>query len=156
MDSKRRLPLVKTPPAEGDAQGEPRPPWHWVGFGAVAIFVTWLPLSLLAGALASRIATAAQGATHEDLVRAAIQIGIAHTAALALGALAGGFVVGRWGQHGVGVREAALAGLAAACVAVGISCVSFGASAWSLLVVPVAVPMAALGGKLGVRRRARA
>jgi hypothetical protein len=154
MDSKRRLPVLKAPQADAPEE-EPRPPWQWVGFGAVAIFVAWLPLSLLAGALAARLASAAEGGTHDELVRAAIAIRVAYAIELALGAIGGGFVVGRWGAAGVGAREAALAGLAAALVAVGVSWASFGVSAGSLLIVVVAVPMAALGGWLGMRRRAR-
>jgi hypothetical protein len=155
MDSKRRLPVLKTPQADAPDE-EPRPPWQWVGFGAVAIFVAWLPLSLLVGALAARLAAGAEGGTQDDVVRAALTIRVAYFVELALGAIGGGFVVGRWGAAGVGVREAALAGLAAGLIAVGVSCASFGVSVGSLVViVAIAVPAAAIGGWLGLRRRAR-
>jgi hypothetical protein len=52
----------------------------------------------------------------------------------------------------VGVREAALAGLAAALVATLLSWRS-GVSAGALATMAIAVPPAALGGYLGLRRR---
>ena len=55
MESKRRLPVLKTPAEEG-ADEPPRPPWQWVGFGAVAIFVVWTPLAYLAGLAGRRLA----------------------------------------------------------------------------------------------------
>ncbi len=66
--------------------------------------------------------------------------------------------MGRWGTGRVGVREAALAGLVSTVVAVALSAASFAmAPAWLLLtavaLAAIAVPMAALGAKLGVRRR---
>jgi hypothetical protein len=148
---KRRLPLLQS--AEETA-GEPaRAPWQWIGFWTVAIFVAWLPLSALAARLGGVIAARAEGGDPARLVRTGIVVTGAYGVALALGALAGGFVVGRWGAEGVGVREAALAALGATVVAVVISWTSFGVAFGPLLVAVVAVPMAALGGKLGVRRR---
>jgi tRNA-(ms[2]io[6]A)-hydroxylase len=143
MDSKRRLPLIKTT-SEAEEDAPARPPWQWVGFGTVAIFVVWLPLAFLAGVLASRLG----GMATAPVASVAVLI-----AGLALAALAGGFVVGRWGAAGVGVREAALAGLAAALVATGLSLGSPGALAGSVPTVVVAVAFAALGGWLGLRRR---
>src|SRR5579859_1236207 len=58
---KRRLPIIKSTP---DEPGEPpRPPWHWVGFGAVAIFGAWLPLAYAAEALKRRLFGAYLGPT---------------------------------------------------------------------------------------------
>lgn len=139
------------PPAAGDAD-ESRPPWHWVGFGAVAIFTAWLPLAAVAGALARRVATAQVG-DEGQLAGAGASIVAMHAAALAMGSFAGGFVVGRWGGEGVGVREAALSGAAAALAAVGVAWASSGFSPGSLFVVAVAVPFAALGGLRGLRAR---
>jgi hypothetical protein len=73
--------------------------------------------------------------------------------ALGAGALLGGLLVGRWGPAGVGVREAALAGVAATAVAGVVTCVSFGFSPGILLVALVAPPAAALGGRLGLGKR---
>ncbi|HEY5242439.1 MAG TPA: hypothetical protein VIJ22_13260 [Polyangiaceae bacterium] len=144
METKRRLPVLKLPSDDGGDEATARPPWQWVGFGALAIFVVWLPLAFLAAWIASRIN--ASGASQVGAV-------VVLAAGLALAALAGGFLVGRWGASGVGVREAALAGLASAIIA---SAMAFGApgSLWgALATVVVAVPFAAVGGKLGLRRR---
>jgi hypothetical protein len=144
VETKRRLPVLKVPSDDGDDDATARPPWQWVGFGALAIFVVWLPLAFLAAWIASRL-----NASGASPVAAVIVL----AAGLALAALAGGFLVGRWGASGVGVREAALAGLASAIIA---SALAFGApgALWgALATVVVAVPFAALGGKLGLRRR---
>jgi hypothetical protein len=143
-ETKRRLPVLKVPSGDGEDEATARPPWQWVGFGALAIFVVWLPLAFFAAWIASRI-----NASGGSPVVAVIVL----AAGLALAALAGGFLVGRWGAAGVGVREAALAGLASAIIA---SALAFGApgALWGALsTVVVAVPSAALGGKLGLRRR---
>jgi hypothetical protein len=135
---KRRLPVLQAP-ADGDPAEPARPPWQWVVFGALGIFVVWLPLQALAAALAGRSASGA---------------------ALAASSLTGGFVVGRWGAERVGVREATLAGLAATLVAIALSWMSSPITPAPLLltavtVTAIAVPMAALGGKLGLYRRLR-
>jgi tRNA-(ms[2]io[6]A)-hydroxylase len=151
---KRRLPLVKSgPPAGGGEDEPPRPTWQWVGFGAVAIFTAWLPLSALAWLLSSRVRATLGGAAGAAPGRADVVAMIANIAALAVASVAGGYVVGRWGAQGVGVRQAALAGLATALVAGGLSWASYGLSLGQLVVVVVAVPMAALGGRAGLRRR---
>ncbi len=156
MDGKRRLPLLPSGRSSDAPEGEhhePRPPWHWVGFGAVAILTAWLPLSAVAAALAARIVAPPDGDAGR-LARAGAIVVAVHAAALAAACLAGGYVVGRWGGEGAGVREAALAGLAAALVAVCAAWASFGFSPGSLLVVGVAMPFAALGGRRGARARA--
>jgi tRNA-(ms[2]io[6]A)-hydroxylase len=145
VDTKRRLPVLNAP-ANGEDDAPTRPPWQWVGFGTLAIFAAWLPLAFAAAWLASRLD--ADGSSH---VTSVVILG----AGLGLAALAGGFLVGRWGAPGVGVREAALAGLATALIA---SALAFGApgAVWgALTTVLVAVPFAALGGRLGVVRRRR-
>src|SRR5580658_6091664 len=136
MAAKRRLPLA---PSAGDTEADPtRAPWQWVGFGTVAIFVVWLPLSAAASAIASRMLVArGPGPGRAELALAALPIFLGASAlALALAALIGGFVVGRWGGGRVGVREASLAALVAALVAVVASWVSFGVSLGALVVVP--------------------
>jgi hypothetical protein len=149
VDGKRRLPLLRPENADEPA----RSPWQWVGFGAVAIFAVWLPLSALAVKIAARF-----GGREEEssgFGRSAVLVLGSFGAALALGALGGGFLVGRWGGPGVGVREAALAGLVAAVLATLVSWLSFGLAPATLVVAAVATPMAALGGTLGWRRRLR-
>jgi hypothetical protein len=149
VDGKRRLPVLRAENADEPARSR----WQWVGFGAVAIFVAWLPLSALAVKIAARVGTREEEAS--PLGRAAVLVLGSFAAALALGALGGGFLVGRWGGPAVGVREAALAGLVAAIVAALVSWLSLGLAPATLVVVAVATPMAALGGTLGVRRRVR-
>jgi hypothetical protein len=145
MEPKRRLPVLKsTGGPEGDADPI-RPPWQWVGFGALAIFVVWLPLAWLSTLAALRLTHLAQGP-------AALYTLLVSSAGLAVAALAGGYLVGRWGATGVGVREAALAGLAAALVATLLAWTS-GVSLGALVTVAIAVPAAALGGRLGLRHR---
>lgn len=142
MAKKLRLPVLKTQFEVEDA--EPRPPWQWVGFGALAIFVVWVPLAYLTGIVAARF---------ESLAASRLAtLGVA-ASGLAVAALAGGFLVGRWGGKDVGVREAALAGFAAALIATALSLGAPGAWAGAVVTVVVAVPSAALGGRVGLRRR---
>jgi len=141
---KRRLPLLKTHDEGGDEP--PRPPWQWVGFGTVAIFVVWTPVVWFAEVVAARVMAAPELARERAVIL---------SVALGIGALAGGFVVGRWGTRGVGVREAALAGVVAATVATVLSWTTLGLSIGSLVTVVIAAPAAALGGRFGVGRRAR-
>jgi hypothetical protein len=161
--ARRHLPVLKNTEEPAD-DAAARRPWQWVGFGALAIVTAWIPLAALAGLLAVRIAThaVAQGAEDADGQAAGapgtpatvLAVVAVYAVALAIGAALGGFLVGRWGPAGVGVREAALAGLAAALVAGGITWVSFGPSPGALLLAVVAVPAAALGGRSGGRARA--
>jgi hypothetical protein len=144
-DRKRRLPLLDRHP-EGD-QPQARPAWQWVAFGAAAMFVAWLPLSAIAVKIVAGSA-AAQGPTGHATRDAAI-VAFTYGLVLVLGAAAGGFIVGRWGVPSAGVREAALAGLAAALGAVVLSWMSLGVEPALLWVTALAVPAAAIGGLLG-------
>ncbi len=149
METKRRLPLLKQPGDAGDGGGDEapvRPPWQWIGFGTVAIFVVWLPLAFLAG----WVAVSLGGLSTSPLLAISVL-----ASGLAVAALAGGVLVGRWGPDGVGVREASLAGLAAALVATGLSLGSPGALAGAVPTAVVAVSFAAIGGWMGLRMRRR-
>ncbi len=145
METKRRLPVLKAQ-TDSDPQEE-RPPWQWVGFGALGIFVVWLPLAYLAELVVVRLG----GLDQAPLARAGI-----FAASLAAASLAGGYLVGRWGTRGVGLREAALAGLAAAIIATALAWGAVGFSAGALVTVALATPPAALGGWLGLKKRAAA
>jgi hypothetical protein len=147
---KRRLPVLNSPGAPPDEAV--RRPWQWAGFGALAIVTAWIPLAALAGAAVSRLPA---GGGREPSAAAGLALVGLYAGALALGAALGGFLVGRWGTEGVGVREAALAGLGAAAVAGVATWASSGPSAGPLLVAGVALPMAALGGRAGLRARVR-
>jgi peptidoglycan/LPS O-acetylase OafA/YrhL len=147
---KRRLPLLAT---TGDSDEPARPPWQWVGFGALAIFGIWVPLSACAAAIAARVLAHAND--DKALRRAALVTSVIYALELATGALGGGYLVGRWGPANVGLREAALAGLAAAVVLTAVTWASFGPTPGLLLVGLMTPLMAAVGGRLGLRARAR-
>jgi len=146
-------------------EDDDRPPWHWVGFGTLLVFGAWLPLAYIASAVEARmlarfaqasspdaISDAIREASPYDVVRLRYAVLLLLALPLALGAFAGGFVVGRWSKD-AGPREAALSGLAAALVACVLSWIDTGMSAAPLAGVALAVPMAALGGWSGVRKR---
>jgi hypothetical protein len=166
----RRLPVLKATPEEEQGE-EPRPPWHWSGFGAVVTFATWVPLAYVANAImvrlvASHIGEHASIEETADAIRALppgeqtkvwiIQLGIPAIPFLA-GALFGGWVVGRWGGENAGVREATVGGVAAALIVVALgSCTARGVS-WVMIVpIVLSAAMAAWGGALGLRRRVKA
>jgi hypothetical protein len=87
------------------------------------------------------------------LRRAALLASGAYMVELSGGALAGGYLVGKWGPATVGVRQAALAGLTASVALALVTWASYGATVGLLLLALLAPPMAALGGRLGARRR---
>jgi hypothetical protein len=138
MAEKRRLPVLKSEPEPEESS--PHPPWQWVGFGTVMIFAAWLPLAYLAEGIKTRLPPSVAGA-----------IALA-VAPLALAAIAGGFLVGRFGKP-AGPREAALSGLATGLVASVIACGSAGISWTPLVAIAALVPFAWGGGALGARRR---
>jgi peptidoglycan/LPS O-acetylase OafA/YrhL len=147
--AKRHLPLLQ-PTAEGDSDGPPRPAWQWVAFGALAIFAVWVPLSALGGSIAARFLSRAQDA--DALTRAAILTSAGYAIELAAGALAGGYLVGKWGPPHVGIRQAALAGLTAAGALALATWTTLGPTPGLVLVALIAPPMAAVGARLGRRR----
>jgi MFS family permease len=174
VTERRRLPVIQNAPSASPEpaapQGEetPRPPWHWVGFGTVAIFAGWLPLAYVAGAVSARVMAARFG---KDASREQVEIAVAameasekarlmatialpNVLALALAAFGGGVIVGRFGT-GTGTREAALSGAVAAIVA---SIMAWAGPSVSSLVAAavtfaVAIGFAAWGGRLGASRR---
>ena len=162
-DVKRRLPVVKPP--EQNPDEDPRPPWHWVGFGAVATFCAWLPLAFVAQWFSARIVLAQFAGLDPAATQAAIaklpardawklHVGMVapSLAALLLGAAIGGYIVARHAAT-AGVREATLGGVAAGLIA---AVLAFGnAGPMALVVIPVAAFGAWRGAKLGFRRRMR-
>ncbi len=151
----------------GENEGEERPPWHWIGFGAVAIFATWLPLAYAAQLVALRATEARFGsnATEAEVslaiaamsgaerLRLTASQALPHVLALAIAAFAGGFLVGRFGQK-AGPRQAAAAGGVTALAAVLLSCRSGAMSLSAVVILGVATAFAAWGGRTGVRTRA--
>lgn len=165
---KRRLPVIATPTSEDDE--DPRPPWHWVGFGTAVIFGAWLPLAYATEVLKKKVIAAFFGPMSEDRIGSAllalsagdrtrleaILMGLT-VVGLAGGAFAGGYLVGRWGGAGVGVREAALSGLMAGII---VSTLAFGAGG-SLVALAAGAAgatflltvFAGIGGRVGGKRR---
>ena len=150
VSAKRRLPLVQSAEDDGDPK---RSAWQWVGFGTLVIFVLWLPLSALGLPIALRLA--GESRPGEAPASGATALLGASSLGLALAAFGGGFTIGRWGGERIGTREAALAGLVAAVVAIAASWLSYGIALGASLVVVIAVPLAGLGGRLGIARRRR-
>jgi hypothetical protein len=148
--ARRRLPLLQ-PASQGQSDEPARPAWQWVGFGAVAIFGAWVPLSALAGALGAALLARASDPT--AMRRAALLASSAYALELAAGALAGGYLVGRWGPAGVGLRQALLSGVSAAVLLVAATWVSSGPSVGMVVVAALAPLMAVLGAALGLRAR---
>jgi peptidoglycan/LPS O-acetylase OafA/YrhL len=142
--SKRHLPVLQTPAQDDDP---PRPHWQWVGFGAAAIFGAWVALSAIVAAIARGTLRAAGSAGAVE--RVAFFNGGLYLAELALGAIAGGYLVGRWGPSDLGVRHGALAGLVAAAVVAFIFWLTSSASFGPLLVAVLAPIAAAGGARLG-------
>jgi tRNA-(ms[2]io[6]A)-hydroxylase len=167
MAERRRLPVIQNAP-QAEAEDEPRPPWHWVGFGTVAIFAAWLPLAYAGAAISARVMEARFGrdASKEavDLAMASMSPGErARLAAivalptllgLAIAAFAGGFIVGRFGT-GTGRREAALSGAVTALIAIAVawSGPTAGTLIAAVVTAAVAIGFAAWGGALSAARR---
>jgi tRNA-(ms[2]io[6]A)-hydroxylase len=136
-----------------------------VGFGAVAILVVWLPLayasqSIVARVLAGKVGgdggrVAAEGLDPGEAGSLALVAWLLPTAALLLSGVAGGYVLGRWGER-TGPREGAEAGALLALLAMSLSWARTGPSAASLVTLLVIVPAALLGAGLGRRVRERA
>jgi hypothetical protein len=152
--------------ANGAPPEPERPPWHWVGFGAVAVLASWLVLATIAKAMSDRIVAAKLGAL-DSLEETAARIAAlpegerwALSAALfgpqmlavILAGMAGGFLVGRWGANTT-LREALLAGVATSGIAGLVTCASAGVSAAPLALFVVLPLSCAAGGHAGIRRR---
>lgn len=158
--------MLKAASEEPDEEEE-RPPWHWVGFGTVGIFGAWLPLMALAQKLSDSLILRAVGqvgsaedaarslanASAQDRLRVGLMLAVPHAVALALAAMIGGYLVGRFGK-GLGPREAAISGVALGLVIGGLTFGVVGVTGF-LAPLAIAIPFAGVGGALG-RRKARA
>jgi hypothetical protein len=128
----------------------------------------WLPLAYAAEALSARVlATNFRGRglsglsvqdvaalAPEEQERMSFALWALPTAALAVAATGGGYVLGRWGERAA-TREAAKAGAVAALMPVVLVWMSSGVSWAPFGGMVVAVPAAALGARIGGRRRSR-
>lgn len=150
---------------------EARPPWHWVGFGTVAIFAGWLPLAYVGGAVSSRVMAARFGADASkdqiDLALASMTAGeraqlmatvaLPSVVGLAIAAFVGGAIVGRFSGSEHGARIAAVSGAVTALVAsatawAGVTTATFVAA---VVTFAVAIGFAAWGGRFGAARVTR-
>jgi hypothetical protein len=164
MAEKRKLPVLNRSPESPDEA--PRPPWHWVGFGAVLVFAAWLPLAWIAeGAKRRVIATLIGPVADAAGVEAAMNrlagssrivfvlatLGLP-ALAMAVGAAAAGYVVGRYGGTTT-AREAGLAGVASGLLACALAWTTAGFSAPLVGIVLILGPAAWIGGRRGVEAR---
>lgn len=163
MAERRRLPVLSNdspPPPSVESADDDRPPWHWAGFGVVAIFSVWVPLSYIGGAISNRLI---EGVTPEQLAQAGdaeraklmLMIALPALVALAIASVGGGFIVGRFGT-GPGQRIAAVSGGVTAIIAVLLArtlltpwvfIISF------VIVGAIAIISASQGGRMGANRR---
>lgn len=168
MAEKRRLPVLQPPKSESEDAGEPRPPWHWVGFGVVIIFAAWLPLSYVGGAVqrsmlsskfgadasAEQVAIATAAMTPGERAQLMLSQALPVVFALALAAFAGGIVVGKFGA-GAGPKESARSGAITALIAVAISFQGFTVASLvsTVVIFVVATGFAWWGGRAGLRKK---
>lgn len=163
MTGKRKLPMIQSRP--DDAAPE-RPRSHWIGFGLVAIFTLWVPLAALAETIKrhaivsylgdrsgeGQIELAVASLSDHDHMRLTAVIVVVPMMALAFASLGGGYLVGRYGGD-AGIREGALAGAAAAFVAVILAWMGSGLALAPLISIVIAAPFGALGAHLGLKAR---
>ena len=160
---RKRLPVLQD--EEGDEEAQDRPPWHWSGIGVIAIFLAWLPLASLVNTLVARMLRSADPADGVELAAAApagaraVMMG-SNALCFALAALAGGYLVGRFGGR-AGPKEAGVSGLLTAVVAWALAISqtpSIAPLVWLLLLLVMGSlgwVAAYLGGRLGLRGRRR-
>ncbi len=163
MAEKRKLPMIQSRP---DDAAPDRPRSHWIGFGLVAIFTLWVPLAALAESIKrhaivsylgdrsgeGQIELAVASLSDRDHSRLTAVIVIVPMLALAFASLGGGYLVGRYGGE-AGIREGALAGAAAAFVAVIFAWIGAGLAWAPLLSIVIAAPFGALGARVGLKAR---
>ena len=168
MAEKRRLPVLNAKAPLGGAGGPddepPRPPWHWVGFGIVLVFAAWLPLAWLAELLKWRVLVGFLGKVQSPAETEAAMRTLGGSArlavvlatlglpalAMALGAAAAGYVVGKFGDATT-AREAGLSGVGSALLVTILVWVTAGFSLAPLAAVPLLGVAAWLGGRQGAR-----
>jgi MFS family permease len=185
-DGKRHLPILQpkkaegsaesnASSAEGDGEEQDRPPWHWSAIGAVATFIVWIPLAMLAQlwarSTAERLVPGQDEAAQreaflaltpaERLWLSALNV-LGPMVALALASFAAGVLVGRFGNR-AGKKEATMAGVLTGTIASlinapGMLAAGQGAE-WALaaIVLTILAGVAARGGSaLGLHLRPRA
>ncbi len=145
---KRRLPML--PKAEvADESDEDRPPWHWAGIGAAAVFFAWLPLAYIVNGPLGGLFS---GGTVAKVAAVALNL-----AAFVIGSFGGGYLVGRFGGQ-AGVKEATVAGAGAAVFAwmLAASQARSGLLVWIMMLTGMAMlgaGAARIGGAVGLMGR---
>lgn len=155
------------PHAEADAE---RPPWHWSAIGAVSVFLVWGPLAMLAEAIGARLVGSAFDASDPASVAAHLAsaaplersrfwiavIGLPASSFVVAAALGGALVATFGGK--AGLREATVAGVAAAVIVWALAAVRVGLVGSLATLVVVALLGAAsawAGAAIALRVRAR-
>lgn len=140
----RRLPVLQTSTSEDDLAAQ-RPPWQWVLIGAGMCFVSWLPLLVIADWARGRLSPPNWAGA------------VLYLLSLFVASALGGALVGRFGGR-ARTPQAATAGgllglgiwlLALALAPAGARDAIFA----GLVLLPVTVLGAGIGGWFGVRRR---
>lgn len=163
----RRLPVIQS---NVEADGPQRPPWQWVGIGALLAISIWIPLLTVSLWLRTRLLAGVLPATASALAAHVETASVGQRVALALSALvpvlvpwmfacgAAGALVGRFGGA-AGRRHAVYAGLLAAAVTIGVAVLGRALGSAAALVSSAGVLAASaagaawLGGKFGEKRR---
>ncbi len=165
---KRRLPVLQN----NDDDDERRPAAQWIVIGAIAIFMAWYPLAMLASAWAKSSVGALspegdQAAAREaflalsgaERIWLSVVVVVGPMVALAIASLLGGMLVGRFGGE-AGKQEGTFAGVAAGVVASLVSAPQMIASnqvgLWIMTaaIITILAGIAGRGGSaLGLRAR---
>jgi tRNA-(ms[2]io[6]A)-hydroxylase len=172
-DGKRHLPVLQQKKGEGE-EGEERPPWHWSAIGAVATFLAWYPLAMLAQqwakSTAERLVPGDDGDAQREAFLAltpgqriwlsALSV-FGPMVALAIAAVLGGVLVGRFGGR-AGKKEATMAGVATGVIASLLTSPSMITSGqgleWTMTaaIITILAGVSARGGSaIGLRLRPR-
>lgn len=158
--SKRRLPVLTS---RNDPESFDYPRWLWLLVGAGVTFSLWVPLGIAALFSARRLANLLSLALGSpgDRVISLVAVLAPLLLSFFLSSFGGGALVGRFAARS-GILQGAWAGALGAFVAWGLAAVRGGLHPWpvafSSLVVLLLVGggSAALGARIGLRRRARA
>jgi hypothetical protein len=150
----RRLPVLQTPVGD-DAEAEARPAWQWVVIGAGLVLVLFLPLAILAGWVASRLATRFPPGGALAALAGALPIALAH----GLAAASAGAFIGRFGRR-AGTRSVLLAGGLGGAATLVLAALGGALSPWTValgagtVLIGGGCIFALLGARFGRRKRA--
>jgi hypothetical protein len=150
VDSKRRLPVLKSTPASDDPV---RPGWQWIIFGALLTLVAWVLLSTLVIFLDGALMATFDLGQNTPGSLAVVFITVPHVLALALSASFSGHLIGRYGGATAGLREAVGGALVAALI--GVFATFTGTWTEKLIRTAVVLFVSTLSAGLSARRAIR-